>query len=213
VLVTLFVAALFLRGIHPFLAVNRPAEAEVLVVEGWSADYAIAVAVREFSRGNYSVVYVTGGPLDRGAPLAEYKTYAALGAAVAVHFGAPTNRIQAVPAPRVQRDRTYASALALHDWLEAQDALPAALNLVTIGPHARRSHLLYEKAFGDDCEIGVIAVEDEGYDPLRWWAYSTGVRAIMSETAAYLYARVFFRISADRRAENETGEDPVESSP
>ena len=159
-------------------------------------------------------MYVTGGPIDRGAPLAEYKTYAALGAAVAGFFGVPTNRVHAVPSPGVQRDRTYASALALRDWLKLHGGVPPALNLVTVGPHSRRSRLLFEKAFDGDCEIGVIAVEDEDYDPQRWWAYSRGVRAVMSETITYLYARCLFGVSADREnAENDSGEDPVESSP
>ena len=63
--------AVFLRGIHPFLAVNAPVQAEVLVVEGWVADYALKAAVKEFKRGAYKTVYVTGGPIEHGAPLSE----------------------------------------------------------------------------------------------------------------------------------------------
>jgi len=173
----------------------------------------VEAAVQEFNQGDYTMIYVTGGPMERGAPLSEYKNYAALGAAVVNYFGVPTHQIQAVPTPNVQRDRTYASALALRDWLKARGKFPHALNVVTTGAHARRTRLLYEKAFGDTCEIGVISVVDEGYDPDRWWAYSQGVRSVMSETAAYVYARLFFQVSADRRRENKTGENPVESSP
>ena len=209
----LLALAVFVRCIHGFLAVNAPLEAEALVLEGWVADYAVKGAVEEFDRGDYTVLYVTGGPLERGAPLSEYKTYAALGAAVAGYFGMPTNRIQAVPAPGVLRDRTYASAVALRNWLEAHDALPHALNLVTVGPHSRRSRLLYEKAFGDACRIGVIAVEDKDYAPQRWWAYSKGVRTVLGETVGYLYARFFFGIGEDRGGENESGEDSLESPP
>ena len=205
--------AVFLRTIHPFLAVHDPVEADVLVVEGWVSDYALKAAAEESRRGDYPVVYVTGGPMERGAPLSEYGTYAALGAAVVVYFGVPTNQVQSVPAPRVRRDRTYASALALRDWFVQQGPPPAALNIVTIGPHARRSRLLYEKAFGKECRIGLINVADEDYDARRWWAYSHGVRSVMSETVSYLYARLFFRMSADQRAEKENGEDPGESSP
>ncbi|MCU0772154.1 MAG: YdcF family protein [Verrucomicrobia bacterium] len=203
----------FLLGIHPFLAVQAPVRADVLVVEGWAADYAIKAAAREFEQGGYATVYVTGGPMERGAPLSEYRTYAALGAAVLDYFGAPTNHTQAVPAPKVRRDRTYASALALRDWMEAQDESPTALNVLTIGPHARRSRLLYEKAFAGTCRIGVIPIEPQEYDPDRWWAYSAGVRTVMSETVAYFYARVFFRFSSDRRPENKSGAGSGEPTP
>jgi DUF218 domain len=211
VLVLLVLAALFLRGVLPFLAVNAPVTAQVLVVEGWVNDYALEAAVQEFHRGGYSKMYVTGGPLERGEPLSEYKTYAALGAAVAIHFGVPPTLVQAVPAPNVRRDRTYASALALRDWLELHGQMPDGLNLVTLGPHARRSRLLYEKAFGDACRIGVISIEDEGYDPHRWWAYSQGVRTVVSETVAYLYTRFFFRVSADQ-APGGASARPLEGS-
>jgi hypothetical protein len=199
----LIALAVFLRLVYPFLAVHAPVSAEVLVVEGWASDYAIRAAATEFERGGYVKVYVTGGPMERGAPLAEYETYAALGAAVLQYFGVPTNRVQAVPAPRVRRDRTYASALALKDWLASHQQSVEALNLVTIGPHARRSRWLYEKAFDDPCVVGVIPVAPEDYEPHRWWAYSAGVRTVLSETAAYLYARFLFPFTADRRADPE----------
>ncbi len=212
-LLVLTAAVLLMSGIHPFLAVNAPVRADILVVEGWVADYAVEAAAQEFARGGYSRLYVTGGSIERGAPLSEYKNYAALGAAVVNQFGVPDHQVQAVPSPDVRRDRTYASALALRKWLEARGGIPRALNVVTTGTHARRTRLMYQEAFGDAAEIGVISVVDEGYDPNRWWAYSQGVRSVMSETAAYIYARLFFRVSADRREENETGEDPKKSSP
>lgn len=213
VLLVLVGTALFVRFIHPFLAMNAPVSAEVLVVEGWVPDYALEAAVREFHERGYQRVYVTGIPLERGAPLSNYKTYAALGAAVLEHFGLPTNQVQAVPSPDVRRDRTYASALALWDWMNARDERPAALNLLTVGVHARRSHLLYEDVFGDKCKVGVIAVENRGYDARRWWVSSTGVRAVVGETLAYLYVRVLFQISAERRAEETSREDSVEPPP
>jgi hypothetical protein len=129
--------------------------------------------------------------------LAEYKTYSALGAAVANSLGVPDTVVEAVPTPDVQRDRTYASALAARDWLKARGDLPESINVVTVGAHARRTRLLYRKAFGEGCEIGIIMVDNVDYDAGRWWAYSQGVRTIIGETAAYLYARFLFESSAD----------------
>lgn len=186
------------RGSYPFLALNAPVKADVLVVEGWSADYGLEAAMTEFKRGGYQKLFVTGVPLERGAPLSEYKTYAELGAASVAHMGMLTNLVQAVPAPKVQRDRTYASAIALRSWFEAHDGVPARINVVTIGAHSRRSRLLYAKAFGNSCEIGMIAVPDEGFPANRWWAYSQGVRTVVDEGVAYLYVRLFFDWAADR---------------
>ena len=66
------------------------------------------------------------------------------------------------------------------------------LNVATEGPHARRTWLLYEKAFGGDAKIGIIAMQTGAYDPQHWWRYSAGVREVLGETIAYIYARFFF---------------------
>src|SRR5689334_7623093 len=70
-----------------FLSLNAPISAEGLVVEGWVPDYALVAAIAEFKRLPYGRVYVTGGPLEMGAPLSEYKTYAELSAATLIRLG------------------------------------------------------------------------------------------------------------------------------
>ena len=103
---------LVLLGAHPFLAVSEPAAAEVLAVEGWVSDHVLAAVVRECERQSYSAVYVTGGPLERGAPLSEFKTYAELGAATLVQLGLPAELIHSVPA--AVRRTHVCGGLALH---------------------------------------------------------------------------------------------------
>ena len=44
--------------------------------------------------------------------------------------------------------------------------------------------------------IGGVALQDVQYDPARWWAASEGVRSVLSEGIAYLYARLLFHPSA-----------------
>src|SRR5216110_3307858 len=63
------------RRAYPFLAVTDPIPRGILVVEGWSADYALEEALQEFNRHPYDKVFVTGGPLESGAPLSEYRTF------------------------------------------------------------------------------------------------------------------------------------------
>lgn len=186
-------AVAVLRGAYPFLALNDPAPGGILVVEGWVPDYALAAAGAEFRRHPYAKLLVTGIPLEHGAPLSEYKNYAHLGAATLIQLGLSTNDIQAVPAPLTRRDRTYATALSLKAWLREQPVPPTKVNLVTTGPHARRSRLLFEKALGRDFTVGVLSVPGRDFDAQHWWRSSQGVRVVTGEMIAYCYVRFFFR--------------------
>jgi uncharacterized SAM-binding protein YcdF (DUF218 family) len=179
--------------LHPFLAVTDPMPGGVLVVEGWAPDYAFEAAMEEFQHQRYEKLCVTGGPLEAGAVLSQFKTYAERGAAVLVGMGLSTNQVQAVPAEFVRQDRTYVSALYLRKWLQTQGLSAAKVHLITQGPHARRSRLLFEQALGPGYPVGVTAIPARDYDPARWWRYSSGVRAVIGETFAYLYARLFFQ--------------------
>jgi len=183
---------LTLRGSYPFLAVTDPIPGGALVVEGWEPDYALAQALAEFKRNPYTKLYVTGGPLEQGAPLSEYKTYAELGAAMLVRMGLSADSVQAVPAARARQDRTYASAVALRRWLRERGLKPTSLTVISLGTHARRSRLLFEKAMGESARVGILAIEDRSYDAQRWWRYSQGVRAVTTEMIAYGYARLLF---------------------
>ncbi|MGA2785955.1 MAG: YdcF family protein [Verrucomicrobiota bacterium] len=180
------------RKVQSFLAVTDPVAGGALVVEGWAPDYALEEVITEFRHHHYTKLYVVGVPLEKGAPLSEYKTYAELGAATLLKLGLDRDSVQAVPTPAVRQDRTYTSALALKQWLQEHDAMPAELNLMSLGAHARRSRLLFEKAFGRDTRVGIIALEDRDYDPELWWKSSQGVRTVTDELIAYGYARLWF---------------------
>lgn len=185
--------AVLVQGTFPFLAVNDSKPGGALIVEGWVPDHALAEAMAEFHRQPYTAFLVSGGPIDKGLPLAEYGTWAEVGAATAVKLGFPAAQVRAVPAPPVLQDRTYASAVAVRDWLRAQGRMPAQINVVSLGAHARRTRVLYEAAFAGAAEVGVLAVDDPGYDGQRWWTSSQGFRVVTGELIAYAYARLLFR--------------------
>ena len=185
-------AVLAARELHPFLAVTDSVPGGVLVVEGWVPDYMLEAAIAEFKQNHYDRLFVTGIPLEQGAPLSEYKNFAHLGAATLVRLGLSTNAVQAVPTGHTRRDRTYATAIALRHWLREHELAPTKVNLITGGPHARRSRLLFEKALGQGVTVGVIAVPENDYDERHWWHYSQGVRVIIDEMLAYAYARLLF---------------------
>jgi hypothetical protein len=181
------------QEMYPFLAVNAPIPGGVLVVEGWAPDAAMEAAIAEFHRNHYEKLFVTGIPIERGAPLVEYKTYAELGAATLLRLGMSSNVVQAVPAPRVLQDRTYAMAASLSRWLREHGMSPTKVNVITAGAHARRSRMLFQRALGKEVTVGVIPMEETEFDYRHWWRSSQGFRVVTGEALAYVYARVFFR--------------------
>ena len=90
------------------------------------------------------------------------------------------------------RDRTYSSGLSLKKWFLEHNIINAKVDVLAIGSHARRSQSLFQKALGDNFEVGIISVEDINYDKNKWWKASIGVRTVMSETIAYFYVKLFF---------------------
>lgn len=134
--------------IHPFLAVNSPVAADILVVEGWMNDNAIKSALSEFQGGSYRHLVTTGIPVERGYYLAEYKNFAQIAANSLKKMGLEAEKITIVPSPEVRKDRTYASAIAFRQWLEKTDIQPQAINIVSESTHARRSWLMYKKSPG-----------------------------------------------------------------
>jgi uncharacterized SAM-binding protein YcdF (DUF218 family) len=188
------------REVSPFLAVNDPAPGGVLVVEGWVSDNTLEVAIAEFKRNHYVKLLVTGIPLERGGPLSEFRNLAYLGAATLVKLGMSTNDVAAVPTSLTRCDRTYAMASNVAAWLREHQISQGKVNLISEGPHARRSRLLFEKALGRNYTVGVMALPVTSYDERHWWRSSQGVRTVLDETIAYAYARLLFRPPKDSGA-------------
>jgi uncharacterized SAM-binding protein YcdF (DUF218 family) len=179
--------------VYPFLAVTHRVDTNVLVVEGWVHEYAIRAAVEEFRSKSYERVFATGGPVEgTGGYINDYQTSASVGADLLKKYGLPNELVQMVPSRVMDRDRTYASAIALRNWFREHTMPVPGINVVTEDLHARRSRLLFQKAFGRDVAIGIIAVPNPDYDARHWWRYSAGVREVVSEAAAYIYARLLF---------------------
>ena len=191
--VILSVGWVALLHIYPFLAVTHRVNANVLVVEGWVHEYAIRAAVNEFRTGTYQRVFTTGGPVaGTGGYLNDYNTSASVGADLLTKNGLSKESVQMVPSRVMDRDRTYRSAVALRDWLTEHKIAVRGLNIVTEGTHARRTQLLFKEALGRNTQVGVISVPSPDYDQKHWWRYSEGIMDVISELAAYLYAKCLF---------------------
>jgi hypothetical protein len=189
-LVIVVLIVFILTHIHPFLAANSPVQANILVVEGWMKDHAIKDAMTEFEKGGYQKLITTGLPVDLGYYLlSQYKTTAELSAATLIALGFDKDKLVAVPGPNVVKNRTAASAAALRQWIVTSNLKVTSINLYTYDVHARRSWLIFQKALAPDIKIGVIAAQPISYDPKRWWMSSEGVRSVLDEAIAYIYAR------------------------
>jgi len=189
-----FSTAVFLwLNIQPFLAETHRVNSDILVAEGWIHEYAIRQAVEEFKRGSYPRIFTTGGPVAGiGHYINDYQTSASVGAGLLKNAGVPPESIQMVPSRVMDRDRTYGSAVALREWFREHNMAVQSLNVLTEDTHARRTHLLFQEAFGKGVKVGIIAVPNPDYDARHWWRYSEGVRDVVSESVAYLYAKFFF---------------------
>jgi uncharacterized SAM-binding protein YcdF (DUF218 family) len=189
----LFVVLGWAFNVHPFLAQTKRADTKVLIVEGWIRQFALKAAVREIQSGQYQKVYTTGGPIaGTDGATNDFNTAASVGAEWLVKAGVPADLIQMVPSHVAGRDRTYSAALALKEWFRTNNMTVVSVNVLTEDVHARRTRLLFQEAFGKTTEIGIIAVQNPDYDPDRWWRYSEGVREILGESIAYLYANFLF---------------------
>lgn len=191
--IVILVPFVFVWQAYPFLAVTHRVSADVLVVEGWVNEHAIGVALREFQSHHYQRVFTTGGPVPgRGRYLNDFYTSASVGADLLKRAGVPDESLQMVPSRTVARERTYSSAVALRDWFRDHNLLIRSFNVLTEDCHARRTQLLYQKVFGKNVSVGIIAVSNPDYNAKNWWRYSDGVREVIGESIAYVYARFFF---------------------
>ncbi len=180
-------------NIHPFLAVTHRVPARILVVEGWTHYFGAAAAVNEFKAGHYERLLATGGPrAGMRTSSSRQDTEAWQSAELLAKAGIPTNDLQAVPSCFVGRDRTYNSALALRDWFRKRGLRPGGINVLTEDAHARRTRLLFQEALGPDIEVGIISAANPDYDARHWWRSSAGVREVIDEGIAYVYAKCLF---------------------
>jgi len=175
--------------IHGFLAVNRPVKTHILVIEGYVPD-SVLDSIAGLKQ-DASLLICAGLPLEKGILCPGYSNFAYYNADVLMAKGADSLRVVSAPAEKTHTDRTYTTALAVKEKLKTMGYASGKINIVCVGTHARRSRLLYRKAFKSEWEVGVISVPDTLYRG-SWWRSSEGARAVVYEMFAYLYCAIFF---------------------
>jgi hypothetical protein len=81
--------------------------------------------------------------------------------------------------------------VAVKQWFDAGRLHPTAVNIVTLGAHARRSRAVYQYALTDSVDVGVIAIEDPAFVSDPWWQTSQGFDLVLGETAGLVYWWLF----------------------
>jgi len=178
------------RSVGGFLAVNEPVNGEYLAVEGWMPAFAYRRAAELYRSRGYLKVIAVGAVPDSEVSNGTPREFAAVGSLVAA--GIPESAIVQAMGGQVHQDRTFHSALNVRKWLRSEGIESARIDVLTLGAHARRSRLMFAAALGPQVQVGVIAVPDPRFDLAHWWRTSEGVRSVIGETIAYVYARLFF---------------------
>ncbi len=179
------------HGLYDFLAPNDPVGHGFLVVEGWVNDDGLAEAIRLWRTGDYTRIVTTGGPIERYASLYPTDNYAEQAAGYLRLHGVAARDIAIVPAPASTRERTFVAAVALREWNTASGA-ERTFDILSEGPHARRTWSLYRTAFGDGFEIGIRSVAPTLYAPDAWWKSSAGTKDVVTEAIAWVWVTCFF---------------------
>ena len=177
--------------IHSFLAVNKPFDTKLWVVEGYVPDFVLD-SVADVWRTNPSLMIVCAGlPAEKSAFCTGYSTLADYNTAYLRAKGVDSLQAISAPAQPADMERTYTTALAAKEKLKALGYSSGKVNIVCLGTHARRSLLTYRKAFQSEWKVGVVSYPNNEY-PKQWWRTSEGVRAVVYEMIAYLYCFIFF---------------------
>ncbi|MGA8656263.1 MAG: ElyC/SanA/YdcF family protein [Chthoniobacterales bacterium] len=170
-----------------FLSLSQPLPAEVLVVEGWIGREGVRAAAEEFEQRGYQYVVATGGTTSVRGWEEPGWSYAEGTGRELIRLGVPRDRIVVVAAKDTETQRTYESAAAVWQAFQTRGGQPKAVNVFTLGPHARRSRLVFAKMEGPGTKVGVIAWTPSGDAAVPWWRSSDRAKELLTETAGYVY--------------------------
>jgi hypothetical protein len=169
-----------------FLSPTERLPAEVLVVEAWIGREGVHAAKAEFDRGGYACIVATGAPVENRWAKGPWNFAEFTGRELTV-LGLSPDKVIVAQMGETQNQRTFESAVAVRRALEARNLHPAAINVLTIGAHARRSRSIFAKVLGPETRVGVISYTPSTYAPGPWWKSSDRAEDLLKETVGWLF--------------------------
>lgn len=182
-----------LYGLYPFLAVNDPVPGGIIAIEGWIHEIDVERTIGRLDPTYERNVFIVSSIHASGPRRESGREHSEAIAAKLRQSGISAERLHMIFCEVSKKDRTYHAALALRDWIQERGIPAGALNVITTGPHARRSRLLFQKAFGPKVKVGVIPNIDPKESPPRWWHSPWGIGHMIYQSLAYMYAQFFFQ--------------------
>jgi hypothetical protein len=186
-LTCLILGAWGMARLVPFLACNNPVDAEILIVEGWFAPSYTQTVLEEFRKGKYQHLFVVGDCQSSGqGQEAVCDTNSAV--RLLIQLGVEPSLVTAVTVPATRFHKTWHYALALQEHMAGSGYKVKTANVLSLWVHARKSLVVFQKAFGPDIKVGVIAARHQRFSSERWWLSATGIYAVAKNGVAYLDA-------------------------
>ncbi|MGC1392160.1 MAG: carbohydrate-binding domain-containing protein [Bacteroidales bacterium] len=90
----------------------------------------------------------------------DFTSYAELARNRLLSLGMDSAKIKAIDSKRARINRTLTSALAFRDWLRTTNIPVKGINIVTVGTHARRTWMTYNKILDGKHKIGILSLPD-----------------------------------------------------
>ncbi len=192
------------QGLRDFLELNSPLRKGALVVEAWLPSTALAQVPAVVKSGRYRKILVVGNGRsesgnDVGTAVRELTRFG-LDPGAMVGLGVPpeaTQQLLVLPiflgpgsfrvAVFRSSRRTYAGAVAVRKWLHREAPGLVAIDVFTLGVHARKSRLLMQHALGGRYRVGVIPARSVDYDFWSWPLSKNGRRLVLRNIAGYVY--------------------------
>lgn len=118
-----------------------------------------------------------------------FNSYADYSAFILKYLGFKDS-IVPVQAVKTSITRTYSCALAFRKWFENSPFKGKSVNIVSLGPHSRRTWMIYKKVLGKNADVGIIMIPNKGYNQNNWWKSLAGIKDTIHEMASYIYTLV-----------------------
>ena len=181
----------FILFVHPFLAITRKVDADILIMEGWIPEYMAAPAAQEFRNGHYTLLMISGLENDPDLGPPTELSDARKTAGRLQKLGIPPEAIVPCPAPFARWLRTSKTAQAVKSRIAELGLQPKGINVVTAGPHARETWVAYQHIFGSKMPVGIISIPKNSYPANRWWLSRQGLIWVPKDFVAWLKEVVF----------------------